>query len=83
MAIITGAASGIGRASAELFFERGARGRGRRSEPSRERIEVREPGAGGGGAADGSAERAVAAARERFGRLDSLSTTQAALTTAL
>ncbi|MGY3529264.1 hypothetical protein [Bradyrhizobium sp. USDA 4452] len=28
-------------------------------------------------------ERAVAAARERFGRLDSLSTTQAALTTAL
>ncbi|OSY36971.1 MULTISPECIES: SDR family NAD(P)-dependent oxidoreductase [Pseudonocardia] len=73
VAIVTGAASGIGRAAVELLVERGAR----------VVAEDRDPGVEALGsdsvaplvadvAEEDSARRAVALARERFGRLDVL-----------
>lgn len=73
VAIITGAASGIGRATAELFAERGARVVALDQDEAVAELEsdnvlpmVADV------AADGSAEAAVAAAIDRFGRLDVL-----------
>ena len=73
VAIVTGAASGIGRATAELLHARGAKVIAEDIDPSVEALgqdgllplvaDVTQ---------DGSAERAIALAQERFGRLDIL-----------
>src|SRR5690606_9465085 len=73
VAIVTGAASGIGRATTELFAERGARVVALDQDEAVNALAsdsvlpmVADV------AADGSAEAAVAAAIDRFGRLDVL-----------
>jgi NAD(P)-dependent dehydrogenase (short-subunit alcohol dehydrogenase family) len=73
VAIITGAASGIGRATAELFVERGAKVVAVDQNPSvNELASDNLLALVADVTADGSAEAAVAAAVDRFGRLDVL-----------
>jgi NAD(P)-dependent dehydrogenase (short-subunit alcohol dehydrogenase family) len=73
VAIVTGAASGIGRATVELLHARGAKVVAEDINPEVERLAC--PGVAtlvADISQDGSAERAVALALERFGRLDIL-----------
>ncbi len=73
VAIVTGAASGIGRAVAELLHARGAKIVAEDINPEVEKLA--RPGIAtlvGDISQDGSAEKAVALARVRFGRLDIL-----------
>ncbi len=73
VAIITGAASGIGRATAELFTERGAKVIAVDLNPDVKKLASADlfPVVADV-TTDGSAEATVAAAVERFGRLDTL-----------
>lgn len=73
VAIITGAASGIGRATVELFIERGAKVVAVDINPDVKKLASADlfPVVADV-TTDGSAEMAVAAAVERFGRLDTL-----------
>jgi meso-butanediol dehydrogenase / (S,S)-butanediol dehydrogenase / diacetyl reductase len=80
VAVITGASSGIGRATFELFGREGARvvGTARRQEQLREALETVQ-GAGGEGTVvpadleqDGSSDQVAAAALEKYGRIDLL-----------
>jgi NAD(P)-dependent dehydrogenase (short-subunit alcohol dehydrogenase family) len=73
VAIVTGAASGIGRATVELLHARGAKVVAEDINPEVERLA--RPGVAtlvADISQDGSAEQAVALALERFGRLDIL-----------
>lgn len=73
VAIVTGAASGIGRATAELLHARGARVVAEDINPEVETLA--RPGIAtlvADVSADGSAEKAVALALQQFGRLDIL-----------
>lgn len=73
VAIVTGAASGIGRATAELFHARGAKVVAEDINPEVDALAC--PGIASLVAditVDGSAERAIAVALEQFGRLDIL-----------
>ena len=63
IAVVTGAASGIGRATAQLLAEAGAQGRGRRHRPAQGRGRCR-------GTAQGRLERRVPARRHDEGRID-------------
>jgi NAD(P)-dependent dehydrogenase (short-subunit alcohol dehydrogenase family) len=80
VAVISGASSGIGRATFELFGREGAKvvGTARREEKLREALETVEAAGGEGTVVpadleeDGSSERVAAAALETYGKIDVL-----------
>ncbi|GAA4936973.1 enoyl-ACP reductase-like protein [Actinomycetospora succinea] len=72
VAIVTGAASGIGRATVELLVERGVRVVAEDRDDAVEELRGENVAPVADVTEEDSARRAVALARERFGRLDVL-----------